>query len=84
MLSSLRFILPALLASWLATYLMDGDWSLKRLHRKIMLSTVYRLSSDYDARAARVDPEAQSLWRFNRRRLTAEEYRDSLLLLAGL
>jgi len=71
------------LLDWLADYLVRSNWSIKKLHRKIMLSSVYRLSSDYNAVAAKRDPSAKYLWRFNRRRLSAEEFRDTLLHLAG-
>jgi len=63
-------------------FIADG-WSLKKLHRKMMLSATYQQSSD-DAPACRqVDPENRLLWRMNRRRLAFEEIRDSLLVAAG-
>ncbi|MBW3540098.1 MAG: PSD1 and planctomycete cytochrome C domain-containing protein [Planctomycetes bacterium] len=58
-------------------------WSLKRLHRSILLSAAYRMSSAYDAHAAAADPENRLLWRFRLRRLEAEEIRDALLAVSG-
>ncbi len=69
---------PALL-DFLALKLQDEDWSLKSLHRAIMLSSTYQMSSDWNERYAESDPENKLIWRMNRRRLEAEEIRDSLL-----
>ena len=71
------------LLDWLARRFVEGGWSLKKLHRDIMLSSTYRLSSDYDAANAAVDEENRLLWRNNRRRLEVEPIRDALLQLAG-
>ena len=71
------------LLDWLARRFVEGGWSLKNLHRDIMLSSTYRLSSDYDAANAAVDEENLLLWRNNRRRLEVEPIRDALLQLAG-
>ena len=71
------------LLDWLARRFVEGGWSLKSLHRDIMLSSTYRLSSDYDAASAAVDEENLLLWRNNRRRLEVEPIRDALLQLAG-
>jgi hypothetical protein len=57
--------------------------SVKRLHREILLSETYQRSSAIDPRNEAVDPENQWLWRVPRRRLTAEELRDSLLAATG-
>lgn len=74
---------PALL-DWLAqTFIADG-WSIKKLHRRIMLSAAYRLSSAADADNLRIDPENESFWRFEVRRLEAEEMLDSLHDVSGL
>jgi len=73
---------PALL-DWLATTFVKDGWSLKRLHRRIMLSSAYQMSDRFDPRAARVDPENTRHWRFDRRRLEAEEIRDSILAVSG-
>jgi hypothetical protein len=61
----------------------ECGWSLKNLHRLIVLSNTYRMSSRYDARAARVDPGNALHWRNDRRRLDAEEIRDSILAVSG-
>ncbi|MXX74826.1 MAG: DUF1553 domain-containing protein [Holophagales bacterium] len=71
------------LLDWLTRRFVEGGWSLKKLHRDIMLSSTYRLSSDYDAANAAVDEENRLLWRNNRRRLEVEPIRDALLQLAG-
>jgi mono/diheme cytochrome c family protein len=67
----------------LARTLMDDGWSLKRLHRRIMLSRAYQQSSADNATARNLDPENKWLWRFNRRRLDIEELRDSMLSVSG-
>jgi hypothetical protein len=72
------------LLDWLANRLVSHEWSLKRLHKEIMLSQTYQMSSRWDARASAIDPENSLLWRMPRRRLEAEELRDSILAAAGL
>ena len=71
------------LLDWLATRFQESGYSIKSLHRLIMASAAYQRSSDYDARAADVDPDARLLWRQNRRRLSAEEIRDAMLFVSG-
>ncbi len=73
---------PELLDS-LAQRFMAGGWSLKKLHRDIMLSATYQQSSDDNPAARQVDAENRLLWRMNRRRLSFEQIRDSLLIVAG-
>ncbi len=73
---------PALL-DWLARRFVEGGWSLKSLHRDIMLSSVYRLASDHDPANAALDEENRLLWRMNRRRLEAEPIRDAMLQMTG-
>jgi hypothetical protein len=58
-------------------------WSIKRLHRLIMLSRTYQQSSRDDAANARIDVGNEYLWRFDRRRLDAESIRDTLLAVGG-
>jgi hypothetical protein len=58
-------------------------WSLKGLHRLIMLSNTYQMSGRYDAKAAAVDPENRLQWRHERQRLEAEAIRDGLLAVSG-
>ncbi len=71
---------PGLL-DWLANELIRHDWSIKSLHRAIMLSATYGQSTRFNDRAATADPENRLQWRMDRRRLSAEELRDALLLV---
>jgi hypothetical protein len=66
----------------LARTFIDGGWSLKALHRAIVLSATYRQSSRFVAAAHDVDPENRLLWRMNRRRLEVEAWRDAMLAVA--
>jgi len=68
----------------LALGLMDRQWSIKRLHRWIVSSSTYQMSSRHDAKAIQVDPENRLWWRFDIRRLEAESLRDTLLATSGL
>jgi len=71
------------LLDWLASEFVDGGWKIKRLHKMIMLSSTYQLSSRADDAALRKDPVNQLFWRFDMRRLSAEEIRDSILAVNG-
>ena len=77
------------LLDWLARRFMDEGWSLKKLHRRILLSATYRQSSlaSADDAAARKgqerDPENRLLWRMNTHRLSFEEMRDAWLAAGG-
>lgn len=73
------------LLDWLANRFVAEGWRLKPLHRLIVLSNTYRQSTRpaETARAAAIDPNNRLLWRFNRRRLEAEEIRDAMLAVAG-
>jgi len=75
------------LLDWLAVRLVADGWSIKQLHRRIMATGAYRMSTlaprATRRRANRIDPENRLLWRMNRRRMHAEVLRDSLLVLAG-
>lgn len=71
------------LLDWLAVEFRDGGQSMKELHRLIVNSSVYRQTSMHDASKARIDGSNQFLWRMNRRRLEAEEIRDSVLAVSG-
>ncbi len=71
------------LLDWMAHRFVDKGWSIKAMHRLILLSATYQMSSDFDANAARVDPENRLLWRMNVRRLEAEPIRDALLAVSG-
>ena len=69
---------PELLDDLAARFMTNG-WSLKWLHREIMLSAAYMQSSHPRADAAGIDPTNKLLWRMNPRRLDIEAYRDNLL-----
>ena len=71
------------LLDWLACEFRDGGQSFKSLHRMIVTSSVYRQSSEHDAANAAIDGSNQFLWRMNRRRLSAEEIRDSILAVSA-
>jgi hypothetical protein len=71
------------LLDWLARRFVNSGWSVKAMHRLLMLSSTYQMSSAYNARAARVDPENRFHWRMNRRRLEAEAIRDAILAVSG-
>jgi hypothetical protein len=71
------------LLDFLALRLIDDGWSLKRLHRAMLLSATYRQHSGIRADAAQADPENRLLWRMNGRRLDFEPLRDALLSVAG-
>ncbi|MCH7685602.1 MAG: PSD1 domain-containing protein [Planctomycetes bacterium] len=71
------------LLDWLAARFVEDGWSIKQLHRRIMLSSAYQMSTAHNARAAQLDPENRLLWRMNRRRMEAEVIRDSLLAVSG-
>jgi hypothetical protein len=71
------------LLDWLADEFVKNGWSVKKLHREILLSSVYRQSSDYREDVYKADPENTLLAVFPRLRLEAEEIRDSLLLASG-
>jgi mono/diheme cytochrome c family protein len=75
---------PELLDS-LATAFMEGGWRLKPLHKLILLSSTYRqaYATPQTAKALSKDPDNRWLWRFDRRRLSAEELRDSMLAVSG-
>ena len=72
-----------LLLDWLARQFIDSGWSIKSLHRLIMNSATYRMSSSIAEDANRIDPENRLWSRFERRRLTIEELRDSYLQISG-
>jgi hypothetical protein len=72
------------LLDWLAAEFIDGGWSIKRLHRLIMSSRAYCLSSRADNAPARAADEANELyWRQNLRRLEVEPLRDAILAVSG-
>jgi hypothetical protein len=71
------------LLDYLANRVVEDGWSIKNLHRLIMLSSAYRQSSDTNAGYAKVDPENRLLWRANLRRLDFEAVRDTMLVFTG-
>lgn len=68
------------LLDYLAAWFMENGWSLKKLHKLVMLSRVYQESSRTQPEFARIDPQNRLLWRANIRRLDFESTRDSLLV----
>jgi hypothetical protein len=71
------------LLDYLAARFIESGWSIKTLHRLIMHSQTYQLASEADVDAVKRDPDDKWLSHFHRRRLDAEEIRDSLLWLGG-
>lgn len=71
------------LLDWLALRFIETGWSFKEMHRFIMSSRTYQMSSSIQEAAAAVDPNNDLFWKFDSRRLSAEEIRDSILLTNG-
>ena len=71
------------LLDYLAGTFMENGWSIKHLHRLILLSAVYQQQGDDRPECRRIDPENTLLWKMNRRRLDFEATRDALLAVAG-
>jgi hypothetical protein len=71
------------LLDWLAATFMENDWSVKELHRQIVLSATYRQSSEVSSKGFAVDPDNRLLHHANRRRLGFESMRDTLLAVSG-
>jgi mono/diheme cytochrome c family protein len=71
------------LLDWLAQEFIRSGWSIKHLHRLIVLSATYRQSTQTDPAATAHDADVHLLWRFPSRRLEAETIRDSILAVAG-
>jgi hypothetical protein len=71
------------LLDYLASRFVADGWSIKKVHRLIMLSSTYQESSANNPRYAQVDPNNRLLWRANIRRLEFEALRDSLLEIGG-
>ncbi len=72
------------LLDYLASEFVRGGWSIKKMHRLIMTSAVYRESSDFNKEAAEIDSGNRLLWAFPRQRLEGEVIRDASLAVAGL
>jgi len=71
------------LLDWLATEFIRSGWSVKHLHRLIVMSETYRQASMANPAAADVDADNRLLWRFPTRRVEAEVLRDSILAVSG-
>lgn len=73
------------LLDWLARRFVSNGWSLKQLHREILLSATYRQTARIQPSetASLVDPSNRFLWRFSPRRLDAEQVRDAILAASG-
>jgi hypothetical protein len=71
------------LLDYLAWRFMDENWSIKKLHKLIVMSRTYQLSSAENAKAREIDADNRLLARANRRRLDFEALRDSLLAVSG-
>src|SRR5262249_37885989 len=67
----------------LAQRFIRSGWSIKALHRLIMLSATYQQSSQFDPHNYDQDPDNKLLWRMNRRRLEVEAWRDAMLAVAS-
>ncbi len=72
------------LLDYLANTFIENGWSIKKMHRMIMLSSVYQESSVFQAAGAAADPEDKLLWRYPRHRIEGEALRDSMLLTSGM
>jgi len=72
------------LLDWLATDFVANGWSLKKLHRSMVLSDAYQQGTAANPAAAKIDPENDLLWRMNRRRLDGEALRDAVLSVVGV
>ncbi len=72
-----------LLLDYLTRRFRQTGWSIKQLHREIVLSSTYRMASVENARYAEADPDNRYLWTFRRQRLDAEAIRDSILAVSG-
>lgn len=71
------------LLDWLAAEFIEGDWRIKRMHKLIMTSKAWQMSSEDNAACNAKDPLNDYFWKFEMRRLTAEEVRDSILFVNG-
>jgi hypothetical protein len=73
------------LLDWLAVEFMDRGWSMKHVHRLIVLSSTYRLDTRVPRNSPnqQIDPDNRLLWRFDRKRMESELVRDSILFAAG-
>ncbi len=71
------------LLDWLGAKFVESNWSIKAMHRLIMNTEAYQSSMRMDEAMFRKDPDNRTLWRFERRRLEAEEFRDAMLFVSN-
>jgi Protein of unknown function (DUF1553) len=71
------------LLDWLASEFVAGGWTVKKLHKTILLSAAYQMASTGTEANLKADPGNMLYWRFPMRRLGAEEVRDSMLMVSG-
>ncbi|MEC5128039.1 PSD1 and planctomycete cytochrome C domain-containing protein [Verrucomicrobiales bacterium BCK34] len=71
------------LLDWLAREFVESGWDMKAMHRLMLMSNTYRMSSEPNSGNLDKDPQNRNFWRYDMRRLTAEEMRDSILTLSG-
>ena len=71
------------LLDWLAQEFIRSGWSIKHMHRLIVLSSTYRQSTQHNAAASEIDADIRLLWRYPSRRLEAEAIRDCMLAVSG-
>jgi hypothetical protein len=71
------------LLEWLAGEFVQRDWSIKEMHRLMMLSNAYQMAYVANPELEQRDPQNDLMWRFDLRRLTSEEIRDSILFATG-
>ncbi|MFN7934967.1 MAG: PSD1 and planctomycete cytochrome C domain-containing protein [Bryobacteraceae bacterium] len=72
------------LLDWLAAEFVASNWSVKAMHKQMMMSEAYRFASDGIEPNLAKDPDNRYFWRMNRRRLEAEAIRDSILSVSGV
>jgi hypothetical protein len=71
------------LLDWLAGDFVRSGWSIKALHKRLLLSASYQMSDAIDPQAIKIDPNARLLWRMPRQRLEGEAIRDAMLAISG-
>ena len=71
------------LLDWLASRFIESGWSIKSMHRLILLSNTYQMQSLPREEGEKADPDNRLIWRANRRRLDTEQLRDSVLAISG-
>ncbi|HUY35804.1 MAG TPA: PSD1 and planctomycete cytochrome C domain-containing protein [Pirellulales bacterium] len=71
------------LLDWLAARFIESGWSVKALHKRLLLSSTYQMAGASNTPAEQVDPDNRLLWRMPRRRLEAEILRDAILAAGG-